>query len=126
MTLETAAPELIVEPQIAGWIAQRANDADALANLERAALAGTFDDAFFASEPWTAFRERALMLWRAHDHVIVRGVLAAGDGASTILVALVMGRRFRDYLEGSSPLGGMPVSSPVSPLPPDSDAPTPS
>ncbi|WP_433934991.1 hypothetical protein AB3662_10205 [Sorangium cellulosum] len=90
-------PELIVEPTVANWIASCCARADALADLELAVLSGTIADGFLASTPWKALQERAIALWKAHDHLIVRGVPAAGEGASLILLALVLCRRFKAY-----------------------------
>jgi len=98
MTLAAAAvPELIAEPAIAAWIAERCAGADALVHLERAVLSGVVEDGFMASGVWRAFQENALALWRAHDHVIVRGAPVAAEGVSLILVALLTGRRFKVY-----------------------------
>jgi hypothetical protein len=97
MTPTAVTPELFAEPEVADFIASRCARADAVDDLERAALAGAIEDGFLASALWSAFRERALALWRKHDHVVVRGIPAAGDGASTLLVALVLSTRFKAY-----------------------------
>ncbi|WP_437568704.1 TauD/TfdA family dioxygenase [Sorangium sp. So ce542] len=97
MTSGVSTPELIVEPAVAHWIASRCARGDALAGLEQAALSGTIEDGFLTSTPWKALQEHALTLWKAHDHVIVRGIPAAGEGASLILLSLVLCRRFKAY-----------------------------
>jgi hypothetical protein len=97
MTPAAVTPELFAEPAVVDWVVSRCARADALVDLERAALTGAIEDDFLTSAPWCAFRERALALWREHDHVIVRGIPAAGDGASALLVALVLCRRFKAY-----------------------------
>jgi len=97
MTLAEAIPELSVDPVVADWIAARCASADALVDLERAALSGAIEDGFMSSEPWKAFQTHALALWRAHDHLIIRGVTAADAGASLILLAVVLSRRFKAY-----------------------------
>ena len=96
MTPAAGLPELTVEPAVAAWIASRCTCPDALADLERAALAGQLDDDFFTSAPWRALRERALLLWKSHDHVILRGV-PAHDGSSALLLARLLCRQFKAY-----------------------------
>ncbi len=98
MILGATVPEVIVAPAVADWIAGRSAGADVLVELERAALSGTVDDAFMASEPWTAFQQQAVAMWKVHDHLIIRGLSTAeNEGASLILVALVLSRRFKSY-----------------------------
>jgi hypothetical protein len=92
-----AKPELIAGPAIRDWIASRCASANALVDIEQAALSGTIEDPFLASESWLSFKSRALSLWRNHDHVIVRGIPAADEGASLVLVALAICRRFKAY-----------------------------
>ena len=90
-------PELIADPEVAAWIASRCNDADALLNVERAALSGTIQYDFLTSAPWRSFQEQALALWTDHDHVVIRGAPAAAEGASLLYLALVLCRRFKAY-----------------------------
>lgn len=98
MTLAPAVPVLVMAPAIADWIAARCAGVNALVDLEGAAFAGTIEDDFTVSEAWIAFQKQALALWKAHDHLIVRGVSAApNEGASLILVALLLSRRFKSY-----------------------------
>ena len=97
MAPAATTPELFAEPAVAEWIASRCAPADALIDLERSALSGGIEDRFLASPPWRAFRERALALWKRHDHAIVRGIPSAGEGASTILAALTLCGRFKAY-----------------------------
>ncbi len=93
----SATPELIAEPEVAAWIAACCAGANALPDIERAALSGAIEDEFLTSEPWRNFQEHALALWRAHDHVIIRGAPAAGAGASLLYLALVLSPRFKAY-----------------------------
>jgi hypothetical protein len=97
MTAAATVPELFAGPEITDWIASRCARADALVDLERAALSGGIADGFLASAPWSAFRARALTLWKEHDHVVVRRIPTAGEGASALLAALVLGRRCKAY-----------------------------
>lgn len=98
MNLAATIPELTVAPAIADWIAGRCAGADALVDLEGAIFSGAVEDDFMASEPWTAFQKQALALWKAHDHLVVRGLSSVkNEGASLILVALVLSRRFKSY-----------------------------
>lgn len=92
-----ATPELVAEPEVVAWIASRCTDADVLPAIERAALSGAIDDEFLTTTPWRSFHERALALWKDHDHVIIRGAPAAAEGASLLYLALVLCRRFKAY-----------------------------
>ncbi|WP_197040996.1 TauD/TfdA family dioxygenase [Chondromyces apiculatus] len=68
-----------------------------MTDLERAALSGTLHDTFLDSEAWGGFQTRARSLWGDHDHVIVRGVRCSDEGTSLLLLALLIGRRFKPY-----------------------------
>lgn len=97
MTPATAIPELVAEQAIADWIAERCARGDALADIERAALSGVMEDAFLTSVPWRDFEKQVTVLWKAHDHLVVRGIPAVGEGASLVLVALAISRKFKAY-----------------------------
>jgi hypothetical protein len=97
MMLVAATPELIAEPVIADWVASRCAPAGALPDLERTALSEAIHDDFLTSTCWKTFQEQARGLWKNHDHVVVRGIPAAGEGASALLVALVLCPRFKAY-----------------------------
>jgi hypothetical protein len=68
-----------------------------LLSLEQTVLSGKVQDDFLVSGPWGRFREQVLACWREQDHVVVRGIPSAGEGASLIYLALVLSSRFKAY-----------------------------
>ncbi len=97
MTLQSTVPELSISPEVAAWLRARCERPDALVQLEKTAIEGVFDDPFLASEDWKRFTEHALELWKRHDHVVVRAVPEAGEGASLLLVSSCLSRQFKPY-----------------------------
>jgi len=96
MSSVSDSPEITLEPEIGAWISSRCNRA-VLPDIERAALAGNLKDEISTSGAWNRFRERALRLWKDYDHVIIREVPVAADGASLLYLALALCRRFKAY-----------------------------
>jgi hypothetical protein len=97
MTPRPAAPELAPDEAIAAWLSSQCMHPDALVDLESKALAGFLDYPFLQTDQWLRFAERARTLLKEHDHVILRGVPEAGEGASLILASLTLSRRFKSY-----------------------------
>lgn len=65
--------------------------------VEELALAQRLGPISLGLPAWERYHADVATRWKAYDHVIVRGLLPAGDGATLILGALVMGGVFRTY-----------------------------
>lgn len=97
MTPHSTVPELHIGPEVAAWLRSCCERLDALAQFEKAALEGAFDDPFMTSAAWICFTEHVHELWKKHDHAVIRGVPEAGEGASLLLASSCLSRRFKPY-----------------------------
>lgn len=97
MTSTAALPELTLMPAVADWIGSRCAHIGTVSDIEQSAISGSIEDRFLESTAWSDFQGDALALWKKHDHVVMRGVPVAGDGASLLLLSLLLGKRFKSY-----------------------------
>jgi hypothetical protein len=91
-------PEVRPSAEVLNWIAEQSGSSNALEQLEMAVTSGTMADAFLRSPDWLTLRSQLRDLYRAYDHVVVRGLPA--NGASLILAVLALAPVFRTYRGG--------------------------
>lgn len=93
-------PEVTADAAIARALLEACGSPEVLPDLEVQARE-TGDVAGFAKgQPWEAFTEAVLEMWRSHDHVIIRGLPALAEGASLLLASLALRSRFKTYRAG--------------------------
>jgi alpha-ketoglutarate-dependent taurine dioxygenase len=90
-------PEVIADA-LAEALRTTFTDDGGIERLEEQVRRVDFDGLDLLDRPaWRRFADEIRELYRERDHVIVRGLPVTEDGASALVAALAMGRRFRTY-----------------------------
>lgn len=97
MTPQVASVELDVPSWLASEIGAHSAVPEALLQLEIALRNGVFTPTFTRESRWHDFRALVLAHWRAHDHVVLRGLPPGGEGASLLCAAAALHSPFRTY-----------------------------
>lgn len=90
-------PELDINGELAVSMRSVCTQPDAPSILEQEAISGALDVNQRLGRAWRPFQERVQELWRAHDHVIVRGIPAETADASLLLISSALAKCFRSY-----------------------------
>lgn len=105
--MERLLPEVHAGAEIAETLRSAWEQVSDLTELESrvgddgsVALPGFDSDDTGETTAWTSFRRAVSRLWTDHDHVIVRGLPAFGEGASLLLASLCLPSRFKTYRNG--------------------------
>lgn len=93
-------PEFRVNPSLAAAILS-ASEAWGLEGVEDAARRDALNEIeLIRSSEWHSFSSELGDAYRAHDHVVVRGLPATEDGSAFLLATTALGRSFRTYRGG--------------------------
>lgn len=94
-------PEIAAAAEVCREIETLCQTEGALERLESQAREGRIAAWPFLQEAaWRSFTEDLLDLWRAADHVIVRGLPVLAEGAPLLLASLWCSDHFRTYRDG--------------------------
>lgn len=101
MTHGATLPEVNATPEVAALLAEACDASGGTAALEARVREERLDDLDLrASRPWRELSEEVREAYRAHDHVVLRGLPVTEDGASLLMAALAASSHFRSYRAG--------------------------